>query len=94
MGYVQVLPEFGLVADPIIGLVTTAGESYAPVLDQVAELEKIADDLVGMLSGEGNFLASFPNREGVLKVAGSVTAFWYGMAVGLLIAGVVVFGLV
>jgi tetrahydromethanopterin S-methyltransferase subunit B len=94
MGYIHVLPEFGLVADPMIGLVTTAGESYAPVLDQVAELEKIADDLVGMLSGEGNFLASFPNREGVLKVAGSVTAFWYGMAVGLLIAGVVVFGLV
>ncbi|MDN7025269.1 tetrahydromethanopterin S-methyltransferase subunit B [Methanoculleus sp. FWC-SCC1] len=94
MGYVLVLPEFGLVADPIIGLVTTAGESYAPVIDQVAELETIADDLVGMLSGEGNFLASFPNREGVLTIAGSVTAFWYGMAVGLLIAGVIVFGLV
>ncbi len=94
MGYILVLPEFGLVADPIVGLVTTAGESYAPVLNQVAELEKISEDLIGMLSGEGNFLASFPNREGVLKIAGSVTAFWYGMAVGLLIAGVVVFGLV
>ncbi|RXE55784.1 tetrahydromethanopterin S-methyltransferase subunit B [Methanoculleus taiwanensis] len=94
MGYILVLPEFGLVADPIIGLVTTAGESYAPVLEQVAELEKISEDLIGMLSGEGNFLASFPNREGVLKIAGSVTAFWYGMAIGLLIAGVVVFGLV
>jgi len=94
MGYVIVLPEFGLVLDPMVGVITTAGESYAPVLDQVAELEKISDDLVGMLSGEGNFLASFPKREGVLKVAGSVTAFWYGMAIGLLIAGVVVLGLV
>ncbi|WOX55308.1 MULTISPECIES: tetrahydromethanopterin S-methyltransferase subunit MtrB [unclassified Methanoculleus] len=93
MAYIQVLPEFGLVADPIVGVVTTAGVSYTPVLEQVAELEKITDDLVGMLSGEGNFLASFPNREGVLKIAGSVTAFWYGMAIGLLVAGVVVLGL-
>ena len=33
-----------------------------------------------MLSG-GGFLSSFPNREGVLKIAGGVTAFWYGMVV-------------
>jgi tetrahydromethanopterin S-methyltransferase subunit B len=94
MGYVLVLPEYGLVVDPMVGIVTTAGESYAPVLDQITELEKITDDLVGMLSAEGNFLASFPKREGVLKIAGSVTAFWYGMAIGLLIAGVIVLGLV
>ena len=56
MGYVLVLPEFGLVADPVAGVVTTAGVSYQPVIDQVAELEKIADDLVNMLSGEGNYL--------------------------------------
>ena len=46
-----------------------------------------------MLSGEGNFLASFPNREGVLNIAGGVTAFWYGMAIGLLVAGIIVLGL-
>lgn len=90
MGYIEVLPEFGLVADPVIGLVTTAGESFAPVLEQVAELEKIAEDLVGMLSGEGSFLASFPNREKVLPIAGGITSFWYGMAVGLFIAGMYV----
>jgi tetrahydromethanopterin S-methyltransferase subunit B len=93
MAYIQVLPEFGLVVDPMVGVVTTAGVSYTPVLEQVAELEKITDDLVGMLSGEGNFLASFPNREGILNVVGSVIAFWYGMAIGLLVAGVVVLGL-
>ncbi|WP_292728272.1 tetrahydromethanopterin S-methyltransferase subunit MtrB [Methanoculleus sp.] len=93
MAYIQVLPEFGLVVDPTVGIITTAGVSYTPVLEQVAELEKITDDLVGMLSGEGSFLASFPNREGVLNVAGGVNAFWYGMAIGLLIAGVVVLGL-
>jgi len=94
MGYVEVLPEFGLVCDPIIGLVTSAGESFAPVIECVDELDKIADDLVGMLSGEGLFLASFPNREGVLKYAGMVTSMWYGMAIGLLIAGVIVLGLI
>lgn len=93
MVYIQVLPEFGLVVDPLVGIITTAGVSYTPVLEQVAELEKITDDLVGMLSGEGSFLSSFPNREGVLNIAGGVNAFWYGMAVGLLVAGVVVLGL-
>jgi len=93
MAYIQVLPEYGLVVDPMVGVVTTAGVSYTPVVEQVAELEKITDDLIGMLSGEGNFLASFPNREGVLNIAGGVTAFWYGMAVGLLVAGVIALGL-
>ncbi|KUG20857.1 n5-methyltetrahydromethanopterin:coenzyme m methyltransferase subunit b [hydrocarbon metagenome] len=93
MGFVIALPEYGLVIDPMVGILTSAGESLAPVLERMGELEKITDDLIGMLSAEGNFLASFPNREGVLKVAGSVTAFWYGMAIGLFVAGIVVFGL-
>jgi tetrahydromethanopterin S-methyltransferase subunit B len=50
--------------------------------------------MVGMLSGQGNFLASFPNREKSLVFAGTMTSFWYGLAVGLLIAGVIVFHLV
>jgi len=41
-----------------------------------------------MLSGEGNFLASFPGREKALPVAGGISTFWYGLAVGLFIAGV------
>lgn len=89
MAYVGVLPEFGLVVDPLIGLVTTAGESYQPVIDKVGEVEMIADDLVNMLAGEGNFLASFPGREGSLKVAGGVTSFWYGLAIGLFVAGMI-----
>jgi len=91
--YIQILPEYGLVCDPMIGLVTTAGESLAPIIEKVGDLEAIADDLVNMLSGEGNFLASFPNRENALPKAGAATAFWYGLAVGLLIAGVYVFHL-
>jgi len=92
--YIQVLPEFGLVADPMIGIVTTAGESLAPVIEKVAELEAIADDVVNMLSGTGNLLASFPGRDRNLPVAGGMTAFWYGLAVGLFIAGIYVFHLI
>jgi len=91
--YVQVLPEYGLVCDPMIGVVTTAGESLAPIIEKVGDLEAIADDMVNMLAGEGNFLASFPNRENALPTAGVATAYWYGLAVGLLIAGVYVFHL-
>ncbi|QYZ79057.1 tetrahydromethanopterin S-methyltransferase subunit B [Methanofollis formosanus] len=93
MGYVQVLPEFGLVVDPMVGVVTTAGVSYQPVIDKVEALEKYTDDLVGMLSGEGSFVASFPGREKSLAIAGSVTALWYGIAVGLLIAGIIALAL-
>ena len=91
--YVQVLPEYGLVVDPTIGVVTTAGESLAPVIEKVADMEAVADDIVNMLSGQGNFLASFPNRENALPTAGAATAYWYGLAVGLFIAGVYVFHL-
>ena len=92
--YVNVLPEYGLVVDPMIGVVTTAGESLAPVIEKVAELEAISDDIVNMLSGKGNFMASFPGRENALPLAGGMTAFWYGLAVGLFIAGIYVFHMI
>jgi tetrahydromethanopterin S-methyltransferase subunit B len=94
MAYIQVLPEFGLVADPMIGIVTSAGESLAPVLEKVAILEEVSDDLVNMLSGEGNLLASFPNRENGLAIGGTITSFWYGLAIGLFIAGIIAFQLI
>ena len=94
MAYVIVLPEFGLVADPMVGIVTTAGESLSPVADKVTILEASADDLVNMLSGEGNYVASFPGREKTLAIGGSISAFWYGLAIGLLIAGVIAFQLI
>ena len=91
MGYVIVLPEFGLVADPMVGIVTSAGESLAPVIEKVAILEATSDDLVNMLSGEGNLLASFPNRDQGLAIGGTIASFWYGLAIGLLIAGIIAF---
>jgi tetrahydromethanopterin S-methyltransferase subunit B len=94
MGYIQVLPEFGLVADPVVGIVTTAGESLSPVIEKVAILEATSNDLVNMLSGEGNLLASFPNRDKGLTIGGSITSYWYGLAVGLLIAGIIAFQLI
>jgi tetrahydromethanopterin S-methyltransferase subunit B len=92
--FVEALPEYGLVVDPMVGIVSTAGESLAPVLEKVGELEAISGDLVNMLSGEGNFLSSFPGREKTLAIAGNMTAFWYGIAIGLLIAGIFVFHLI
>jgi tetrahydromethanopterin S-methyltransferase subunit B len=93
MAYIQVLPEFGLVADPFVGIVTSAGESLSPVLEKVATLEAVSADLINMLSGEGNYLASFPNREKGLAIGGAITSFWYGLAIGLFIAGIIAFEL-
>jgi tetrahydromethanopterin S-methyltransferase subunit B len=47
-----------------------------------------------MLSGEGNFLASFPNRDHGLAIGGTITSFWYGLAVGLFLAGIIAFKLI
>ncbi len=91
MAYIQVLPEYGLVVDPVIGVVTSAGESLAPVIEKVEVLEGIADDMVNMLAGGGNYLASFPGREKSIKIAGTFTAYWYGLAVGLFVAGIIAF---
>jgi tetrahydromethanopterin S-methyltransferase subunit B len=92
MGYIQVLPEYGLVVDPMVGLVTTVGVSLGQVVERVDKLDKVADDIVNMLSGEGDFMVSFPGRGEALLYAGGVTAMWYGLAVGLFIAGIVAFG--
>ena len=94
MAYIIVLPEFGLVADPLNGIITSAGESLSPVIEKVSVLEATADDLINMLAGEGNMLASFPNREKGLAIAGTITSFWYGLAVGLFIAGIIAFQLI
>jgi tetrahydromethanopterin S-methyltransferase subunit B len=94
MAYIQILPEFGLVADPMVGLITSAGESLSPVLEKVAILEATSDDLINMLSGTGNMLASFPNRENGLAIGGTITSFWYGLAIGLFMAGIVAFQLI
>ena len=89
MSWIPVLPEFGLGCDVFSGFVTAQGESLAPVIKQVDRLDKVADDIVNMLSGEGTLLASFPNREKSLLYAGGITAMWYGLAVGLAIAGII-----
>jgi tetrahydromethanopterin S-methyltransferase subunit B len=94
MAYVLVLPEFGLVTDPMVGVITSAGESLSPVIEKVAALEAVSDDLVNMLSGEGNLLASFPNRENGLAIGGTITSLWYGFAIGLFIAGIIAFQLI
>ena len=89
MSWIPVLPEFGLGCDVFSGFVTAQGESLAPVIKEVDRLDKVADDIVNMLSGEGILLASFPNREKSLLYAGGITAMWYGLAVGLAIAGII-----
>jgi tetrahydromethanopterin S-methyltransferase subunit B len=39
-------------------------------------------------------LASVPNREHGLAIGGKITSFWYGIAVGLFVAGIIAFQLI
>jgi tetrahydromethanopterin S-methyltransferase subunit B len=47
-----------------------------------------------MLSGTGNLLASFPNRDKGLAIGGAITSYWYGLAIGLFIAGIIAFKMI
>ncbi|MDK2892595.1 tetrahydromethanopterin S-methyltransferase subunit B [Methanohalophilus sp.] len=93
MSMVHVAPETHLVMDPIGGLVAEEREdiiSYSmdPVMERIDELDKIADDLVNSLAPDRPLLNSFSGREGAAYKAGIYGNAFYGIVVGLVVAGI------
>ena len=92
MSMIHVAPEANLVLDPMTGLLAAEREdviSYAmdPIMEQVTELEKIADDLVNSLAPDMPLLNSYPGREMTSYKAGIYGNAFYGIIVGLLFSG-------
>src|SRR5665648_1270927 len=84
MSVVRISPEYRIVLDPATGLIAQEREdiiSYSmdPVIAQLVELDKIADDLVNSLGSEKAFMNSFPGRDSVSHTAGIYTNAFYGI---------------
>ena len=93
MSMVHVAPETHLVMDPLSGLVAEEREdiiSYSmdPVMERIDELNKIADDLVNSLAPDRPLMNSFDGRENSSYKAGIYGNAFYGIIVGLVVAGV------
>jgi tetrahydromethanopterin S-methyltransferase subunit B len=79
--------------DPLGGLVAEEREdilSYSmdPVMERIDELDKIADDLLNSLAPDRPLLNSFKGRENTAYKAGIHGNAFYGIVVGLVVAGI------
>ncbi|WP_292487924.1 tetrahydromethanopterin S-methyltransferase subunit B [Methanohalobium sp.] len=98
MTTVHVAPEVNLVMDPMSGLVAAEREdviSYSmdPILEQLDELDKVADDMVNSLSPNMPLLNSNPGREHTSYYAGIISNAFYGIIVGLIFATIIIIAL-
>ncbi|WP_406656443.1 tetrahydromethanopterin S-methyltransferase subunit B [Methanolobus sp. ZRKC2] len=92
MSMIHVAPEAHLVLDPLTSLLAAEREdiiaySMDPIMEQLDELDKIADDLVNSLAPDKPLLNSFPGRENASQSAGFYGNAFYGIIVGLGVAG-------
>ncbi|MFQ6073209.1 MAG: tetrahydromethanopterin S-methyltransferase subunit B [Methanosarcinales archaeon] len=91
MSIIRAAPEFHLVIDPMTGVVAKERSdvimfSMDPIMEQLDELDKIADDLMNSLTPTSPLLSSFPGREKTSYLAGIYTNAFYGIIVGLIIS--------
>ncbi|MCD4806249.1 MAG: tetrahydromethanopterin S-methyltransferase subunit B [Methanococcoides sp.] len=94
MSMVHVAPEAHLVLDPLTSVLAAEREdiicySMDPIMEQVNELDKIADDLVNSLSPDMKLLNAFPGREDTALKAGFYGNTFYGVIVGLIFSGMI-----
>lgn len=94
MSMVHVAPEAHLVLDPLTSVLAAEREdiicySMDPVMEQIDELDKIADDLINSLSPDRKLLNSYPGREQTALKAGFYGNTFYGVVVGLIFSGMV-----
>ncbi len=94
MSMVHVVPEANLVMDPLSGLLAEEREdiiqySMDPIMAQVDELDKIADDLMNSLAPDKELLNSYPGRANTALSAGFYGNTFYGIVVGLAVAGII-----
>ncbi|SFM42302.1 tetrahydromethanopterin S-methyltransferase subunit B [Methanolobus profundi] len=92
MSMVHVAPEAHLVLDPLTSLLAAEREdiiqySMDPIMEQLDELDKIADDLINSLAPSQPLMNTFEGREHTSYSAGFYGNTFYGVIVGLGVAG-------
>ncbi|MEL4306181.1 tetrahydromethanopterin S-methyltransferase subunit B [Methanococcoides sp. LMO-2] len=98
MSMVHIAPEAHLVLDPLTSVLAEEREdiicySMDPIMEQVDELDKIADDLINSLAPDRKLLNSYPGRENTSLKAGFYGNTFYGVVVGLVFSGMVALAL-
>jgi tetrahydromethanopterin S-methyltransferase subunit B len=92
MGIVRATPsDLHLVFDPLEGMIAEEREDVVqfaldPIMAQIDEINKVADDLMNSLDPGAPLLNSYKGREGASYMAGIYTNIWYGFIIGLVVA--------
>ena len=92
MGNVRAAPpELHLIFDPLEGMIAEEREDAVqfaldPIIAEVDEISKVADDLMNSLGPDEPLLNSYVGREGTSFMAGLYTNIWYGFIAGLVVA--------
>ena len=92
MGIVRATPsDLHLVFDPLEGMIAEEREDVVqfaldPIMAQIDEINKVADDLLNSLDPRAPLLNSYKGREGASYMAGIYTNIWYGFVIGLVVA--------
>ncbi len=92
MGIVRAAPsDLHLVFDPLEGMIAEEREEVIqfaldPIMAQIDEINKVADDLLNSLDPRAPLLNSYKGREGASYMAGIYTNIWYGFIIGLVVA--------
>jgi tetrahydromethanopterin S-methyltransferase subunit B len=89
---VHAAPEVHLVLDPLSSILAEERPdiiqySMDPIMVKLDELDKVADDLVNSLAPDRPLMNSFPGRENTSYLAGIYGNSFYGIIVGLGVAG-------
>ncbi len=92
MSMVHAAPEVHLVLDPLSSILAEERPdiiqySMDPIMVKLDELDKVADDLVNSLAPDRPLMNSFPGRENTSYLAGIYGNSFYGIIVGLGVAG-------
>jgi len=92
MGIVRAAPsDLHLVFDPLEGMIAEERDDVVqfaldPIMAQIDEINKVADDLVNSLDPRAPLLNSYKGREGASYMAGIYTNIWNGFIIGLVVA--------
>jgi tetrahydromethanopterin S-methyltransferase subunit B len=97
MGIVRVSPDLHLIFDPLGGVISEEREDVIqfaldPVIAQIDDINRIADDLMNSLGPSGPLLNSYKGRERTSLIAGIYTNIWYGFVAGLVVAFLLAIG--
>lgn len=91
MTFARISSEPGLILDAVKGVVGEEREdlilySLDEIEEAINKLDEVADDLVNSLNPFVGFRSSYPGRDRTMYHAGVITAMFYGIIVGLIIA--------